>query len=282
MLRQWFLKTSSEHLLASQAAILKHFVRDGYASVRTRLPSSGFAINSVDSGEMPPLQPNGAPTRTVVLAHGLGSGLGFFFSSYSPLLRANGGAYDRVIGVDWLGFGASSRPYVKAPRNRWWSAADGFSLYRSRFSLSEEEGSDHGRHAADGGVGGAAAAFFTDSLEEWAEVRKLDRFTLVGHSLGGYLAARYAMRHPHRVNGLVLASPAGLVAPRQFDRATALSDEDRESNAPTTDEVPLRYRLLDAAWSANVTPGQLFRAWSYLRFREASHDVVNIIRRRFG
>ena len=188
------------------------------------------------------------------------------------MLRANGGTYDRVIGVDWLGFGVSSRPFIKAPRNRWWNAADGFSLCRSRFCVSET-GANTGKLTGDGI--GEAVAFFTNSLEEWAEARNLDQFTLVGHSLGGYLAARYAMQHPARINGLVLASPAGLVAPREPNRETTSFDKNGS-------EVALRFRLLDAAWSANVTPGQIFRAWSYLRFREARDDVITIIRRRFG
>jgi len=74
--RNRLLGTSVDHLLASQAAVLKHFVKHPMIPVSTLLPSSGYTINSVDSGVPPP---SGAPTRTIVLAHGLGSGLGFWY-----------------------------------------------------------------------------------------------------------------------------------------------------------------------------------------------------------
>ena len=56
----------------------------------------------------------GGGGKTVVLAHGLGSGCGFFFSNIDPLLIDKGGGYDRVIAVDWLGFGGSSRPNCRS------------------------------------------------------------------------------------------------------------------------------------------------------------------------
>jgi pimeloyl-ACP methyl ester carboxylesterase len=42
------------------------------------------------------------------------------------------------------------------------------------------------------------------------EALGLDRFHLVGHSMGGWMAARFACEHGHRVRRLALASPAGL------------------------------------------------------------------------
>lgn len=39
-----------------------------------------------------------------------------------------------------------------------------------------------------------AESWFIDSLEEWRKVKNLDDFILLGHSLGGYVAARYALK----------------------------------------------------------------------------------------
>jgi abhydrolase domain-containing protein 5 len=57
----------------------------------------------------------------------------------------------------------------------------------------------------------SAESFFLDSLDEWRRAQGLSRFVLVGHSLGGYLAASYALRHPEHVSHLVLVGPAGVV-----------------------------------------------------------------------
>ena len=129
----------------------------------------------------------------------------------------------------------------------------------------------------------------------------------VGHSLGGLLAAEYALKHPSRIDGLVLASPAGLTPPPRPGRtggdgsgggdggggggggssvgAAGAMPSAPVAGAPGTshapDDAPWQYRLLDAAWSANITPGQLFRAWSYLGGGGVD-GVESIIRRRFG
>lgn len=48
------------------------------------------------------------------------------------------------------------------------------------------------------------------SVEEWRKEVKLDKFILLGHSMGGFLAASYAIKYPEHVKHLILADPWGL------------------------------------------------------------------------
>jgi pimeloyl-ACP methyl ester carboxylesterase len=67
----------------------------------------------------------------------------------------------------------------------------------------------------------------------------IERFDLVGHSLGGAVAVATAARHPERVRRLVLVAPAGL-APRAAGLAAALG-------AAAEGAVAVR-RLLGRRW----------------------------------
>lgn len=49
---------------------------------------------------------------------------------------------------------------------------------------------------------------------ELFDMLKLDRFNLVGLSMGGYLAAKFASQHGARVKKLALIAPAGMIDPR--------------------------------------------------------------------
>jgi pimeloyl-ACP methyl ester carboxylesterase len=48
---------------------------------------------------------------------------------------------------------------------------------------------------------------------ELFDILKLDRFNLVGLSMGGELAARFASEHGHRIKKLVLIGPSGIIDP---------------------------------------------------------------------
>ncbi|KAF7281539.1 (Lyso)-N-acylphosphatidylethanolamine lipase-like isoform X2 [Rhynchophorus ferrugineus] len=47
------------------------------------------------------------------------------------------------------------------------------------------------------------------SIEEWRKEMNLNEFILLGHSLGGFLAASYSISYPNRVKHLILSDPWG-------------------------------------------------------------------------
>jgi pimeloyl-ACP methyl ester carboxylesterase len=50
---------------------------------------------------------------------------------------------------------------------------------------------------------------FVDYIEKWREGVGLEKFILLGHSLGAFLSCCYTMRHPSRVRHLILDDPWG-------------------------------------------------------------------------
>jgi len=115
--------------------------------------------------------------QNLVLLHGYGAGLGFFYKNFEGLSRVKGW---KLYALDMLGMGRSSRPPFKI-------------------------------HAKDQqGKITEAENWFIDALEEWRILKKIDKFTLLGHSLGGYMAVAYALKYPGHLNKLILASPVGI------------------------------------------------------------------------
>ncbi|WP_138499572.1 alpha/beta fold hydrolase [Nostoc sp. PA-18-2419] len=54
-----------------------------------------------------------------------------------------------------------------------------------------------------------------ECLAEFLEAVKLEKVYLVGHSLGGWIAASYVLKYPEKVNGMVLLAPEGVEIPGQ-------------------------------------------------------------------
>ncbi|XP_038827655.1 1-acylglycerol-3-phosphate O-acyltransferase ABHD5-like isoform X2 [Salvelinus namaycush] len=91
-----------------------------------------------------------------------------------------------VYALDLLGFGRSSRPL---------------------FSVDPQ----------------GAEEQFLGALEEWRDRVGLEEMILLGHNLGGYLAAAYTLTHPHRVKHLILVEPWGFPArPESMDQEKSI------------------------------------------------------------
>lgn len=221
-IRQWWTQSNPEILARAQDDLLRRFIRS--ATFRRNQKVAG--INSVT------FETQTQSARTVVLAHGFGSGLGFFVQNIDGLLASG----VKVVTVDWLGMGGSDRPVCRSAPIRWSWCESGLTATQ-------------------------AVDFFIDPFHEWMQdiIDDTKPVTLMGHSLGGYLAARYALKYHNDsssiLDKLILASPVGFAKPppNQFVG----------SQFPT-----VSLRVIDALWSSNVTPQQLVRLMGATRGRQ--------------
>lgn len=58
---------------------------------------------------------------------------------------------------------------------------------------------------------------YVDFLDEFCKQLKIERATLVGHSMGGWIAAAFTIAFPEKVDRLVMADAAGYAPPANFD-----------------------------------------------------------------
>jgi pyruvate dehydrogenase E2 component (dihydrolipoamide acetyltransferase) len=92
-----------------------------------------------------------------------------------------------------------------ADLNNWLFNSDKLAERRRVYALDLP---GHGESAKDVGAGDLAA--LVDALAGFLDTVQSDRAHLVGHSMGGAVALRYALDHPDRVASLTLVDPAGL------------------------------------------------------------------------
>jgi pimeloyl-ACP methyl ester carboxylesterase len=71
---------------------------------------------------------------------------------------------------------------------------------------------------------------YVDFLDQFCKQLKIERPSLIGNSMGGWIAAIYAATYPDRVDKLVLADAAGYAPPKDLDPKTfyALNPTTRE------------------------------------------------------
>ena len=224
--------------------------------------------------------------ENMVMLHGYGAGLGFFYKNFEGLSRVPGW---KIYALDLLGMGRSSRPPFKV------------------------HGKDRQENITE------AENWFIDALEEWRVQKKIDRFTLLGHSLGGYMAVAYALKYPGHLKKLVLASPVGIPedpyattaempepaestmanefsqdqgdAKKAGDNNNFMNAKSKKDQAEKSGSAPPRKPLpkwLTYLWDANISPFSLVRwagplgprfvsGWTSRRFSHLEPDEAQAL-----
>lgn len=167
---------------------------------------------------------NNPPKHELVMLHGYGAGLAFYYRNFNEISKVPGW---RIHALDLLGYGRSSRP---------------------KFRIDAKDPYDKIKETEN---------FFTDALEAWRKARGLDTFTVVAHSMGGYLSSAYATKYPGRINKLLLVSPAGVPrSPYSISAAERRARGEIDTVPKTSVEIPAWFNFL---WEQHVSPFSLIR-----------------------
>ncbi|KAI5357931.1 putative alpha/beta hydrolase-1 [Septoria linicola] len=207
--------------------------------------------------------------NNLVMLHGYGAGLGFFYKNFEALSRLAGW---KLYALDMLGMGRSSRPP--------------FSVVKAK----DREGKAR-----------EAESWFVDALEEWRVKKGIDKMTLMGHSLGGYMAVCYALKYPGHLHKLILASPVGIpedpyaaseeAEPQSSTIQNEFTQTQGESASKTPQPAPPKRKMpwwLTSLWDANISPFSVVRlsgplgprlvsGWTSRRFSHLPEDEAQAL-----
>ncbi|XP_030527201.2 probable 1-acylglycerol-3-phosphate O-acyltransferase [Rhodamnia argentea] len=209
-----WIPTSTDHIIAAEKRLLS-LVKTPYVQEKVNIGSGppGSKVRWFRSSSDEPRFINTITfdskddSPTLVMVHGYGNSQGFFFRNFDALASRF-----RVIAIDQLGWGGSSRP---------------------DFTCQSTEETE---------------AWFIDSFEEWRKAKNISKFILLGHSFGGYVAAKYSLKHPEHVQHLILVGPAGFS-----------SETDPKAEWLLQFRKTWKGAIMSHLWESNFTPQKLVR-----------------------
>jgi pimeloyl-ACP methyl ester carboxylesterase len=128
---------------------------------------------------------------------------------------------------------------------------------------------------------GYRVATFVDFLDGFLNELKIDRASLVGNSLGGWIAASFTLTHPERIDRLVLCDAAGYAAvtktmdPRALSALRLANREDIRYLGPLTFHDKRFYEDVDLVLKQRVTAGDNYTINRFLDSMIRGEDVLD-------
>jgi pimeloyl-ACP methyl ester carboxylesterase len=123
---------------------------------------------------------------------------------------------------------------------------------------------------------------YADFLDKLLDGLNVERATLVGNSMGGWIAALYAVKYPKRVERLVLVDAAGFAPPKDLDLSTlsGLNPSTREQARYLAGLVffnPLfkTDAAVDATLAARISAGDGYTIQSLVESIRRNEDMLD-------
>ncbi|KAA3453644.1 Alpha/beta-Hydrolases superfamily protein isoform 1 [Gossypium australe] len=210
-----WIPTSTDHILASEKRLLS-------------LVKTSYVQEHVNIGSGPP-----------------GSKIRWFRSSSNSPSFINAVTFDSKKGAPILGFSFKSFDYL----------AEHFQVIAidqlgqaSFFTFLSSWGGSSRPNLHAKAVKVKTEAWFVDSFEERRRVKNLSNLIILGHSFGGYIASKYALKHPEHVQHLILVGPAGFS-----------SESDSSIEWLTRLRETWKGAILNRLWESNFTTRKIVR-----------------------
>jgi len=121
-----------------------------------------------------------------------------------------------------------------------------------------------------------ATKVFTNFLSKFMDAIGLKSASMVGSSMGGQIAAEFAITYPNKVERLVLISPAG-IPPRAFKGTRELKLYAKIFDAENMDEVREALLPVDADQSA-ITEEYVKNIYQYIRMEGARYAFMSSLK----
>jgi len=123
---------------------------------------------------------------------------------------------------------------------------------------------------------------YADFLDKFLEGLNVERASLVGNSMGGWVASLYALKYPKRVERIVLADAAGFAPPKELDLSTlsGLNPSTREQvryllNLVSFNPAFKTEAAVDAVLAARISAGDGYTIQSLVESIYRNEDMLD-------